>query len=148
MKEWQNCSDFQHVQCISFSAGGTCFRNGNMYRSTLNSTIVVRFNSEKNEIKNKLNSKLKSFFFWKVSRPALSEFLDPPLKGSSKTLCREEPNMLTVFTTNISIIALCLRKPWETCKGIGLPMQVPQFLNYYTENLTSCLYLFMPVMKE
>lgn len=51
-------------------------------------------------------------------------FLDPPLKGTSKTLCREEPNMSTVFTKNIGMMALCLKKPWATCKGIGSPMQV------------------------
>ena len=46
-------------------------------------------------------------------------FLDPPLKGTSKTLCREEPNMSTVFTKNIGMMALCLKKPWATCKRIG-----------------------------
>ena len=46
-------------------------------------------------------------------------FLDPPLKGTSKTLCREEPNMSTVFTKNIGMMALSLKKPWATCKGIG-----------------------------
>lgn len=51
-------------------------------------------------------------------------FLDPPLKGTSKTLCREEPNMSTVFTKNIGMMVLCLKKPWATCKGIGSPMQV------------------------
>ena len=55
-------------------------------------------------------------------------FLDPPLKGTSKTLCREEPNMSTVFTKNTGMMVLCLKKPWATCKGIGSPMQVPQFL--------------------
>ena len=35
--------------------------------------------------------------------PFLS-FLDPPLKGTSKTLFREEPDMSTVFTKNIGMI--------------------------------------------
>lgn len=56
-----------------------------------------------------------------MSRSSLSDFLDPPLKGTSKTLCREEPNMSTAFTKNISMMALCLKKSWETCKGIGSP---------------------------
>lgn len=76
--------------------------------------------------------------------PFLS-FLDPPLKGTSN-LFREEPNMSTVFTKNIGMMALCLKKPWATCKGIGSPMQVPQFLKNRESVISLCLY--MSVMKE
>lgn len=73
--------------------------------------------------------------------PFLS-FLDPPLKGTSKTLFREEPNMSTVFTKNIGMIrSLCFKKPWATCKGIGSPMQVPQFLRNRESVISLCLYM-------
>ena len=37
-------------------------------------------------------------------------FLDPPLKGTSKTLCREEPNMSTAFTKKYKYDGVVLKK--------------------------------------
>ena len=36
------------------------------------------------------------------------------------------------------MMALCLKKSWETCKGIGSPKQVQQFLKN-RESFTICL---------
>lgn len=69
-------------------------------------------------------------------------FLDPPLKGTSKTLCREEPNMSTVFTKNIyRYDGVVLKKALGDLQRNRLTnASGPQFLKN-RESFTICLCL-------
>lgn len=66
-----------------------------------------------------------------------------PGKARARLYAVKNPTCLLRLLKNISMMALCLKKSWETCKGIGSPKQVQQFLKN-RESFTICLYLYMP----